>query len=97
MVVLSASDQISTSDLPDEILSASSTSAARGLCAVELPEDGISLEAVERELLLQALERSNWNQTQAARLLDLSRRTLIYRMEKHGLVRSGGTALADAG
>jgi len=31
----------------------------------------------------------NWNQTQAARYLDISRRTLIYRMEKHGLRREG--------
>ena len=51
--------------------------------------EGISLEAVERELLVRALEKFNWNQTQAARFLDISRRTLIYRMEKHHLVREG--------
>ena len=43
------------------------------------------LEAVEKELILRALKKSNWNQTQAARYLDLSRKTLIYRMEKYGL------------
>jgi DNA-binding NtrC family response regulator len=42
---------------------------------------------VERELLLRALEKFNWNQTQAARYLDISRRTLIYRIEKHRLIR----------
>ena len=38
-----------------------------------------------KELILRALQKFNWNQTHAARYLDLSRRTLIYRMEKFGL------------
>jgi Bacterial regulatory protein, Fis family len=42
---------------------------------LELPEEGVSLEAIERELLLRALERFKSNQTQAARYLDISRRT----------------------
>ncbi len=86
MVVLAGGDELTAADLPDELRAAP---AVRGSFAVQLPEEGISLEAVERELLLQALERANWNQTQAARYLDISRRTLIYRMEKHGLVRAG--------
>jgi two-component system NtrC family response regulator len=92
MVVLAAGDEITVADLPDEIRS---VPAPRGSHVVNLPEEGISLEAVERELLLQALERANWNQTQAARYLDISRRTLIYRMEKHNLVRAGTASLAD--
>lgn len=51
----------------------------------DLPPRGISLEAVERTLILKALEKCNWNQSQAARYLDLSRKTLIYRMEKFRL------------
>lgn len=43
------------------------------------------LEAAERELVLKALQRTGWNVTQAARLLGLSRDTLRYRIEKHGL------------
>ncbi len=49
------------------------------------PREGISLEEVERSYLLQALESSGWNITQAARLLGLSRDTLRYRIEKYGL------------
>jgi two-component system NtrC family response regulator len=45
------------------------------------------LEAVEKELIVRALEKFNWNQTHAAQYLDLSRKTLIYRMEKFGLRR----------
>ncbi|MEP6537209.1 MAG: sigma 54-interacting transcriptional regulator, partial [Bryobacteraceae bacterium] len=84
MVVLAGGEQISEADLPDEIRTAP---AVRGSFLMELPEEGISLETVERELLVGALERSGWNQTKAARYLDISRRTLIYRMEKYGLTR----------
>jgi two-component system NtrC family response regulator len=52
---------------------------------LELPDAGLSLEGVEKELILRALERFNGNQTQAAKYLDISRRTLIYRMEKYDL------------
>ena len=51
-----------------------------------------SAEAVEKELILKALRRFDGNQTKAAAFLDLSRRTLIYRMEKHGIHREPGEA-----
>jgi two-component system NtrC family response regulator len=54
---------------------------------MDIPEDGISLEGVERELLLRALKKADWNQSKAARYLDISRKTLIYRMEKYGINR----------
>lgn len=82
MVVLSASDEIEELDLPDEIREAT---PLRESLLLELPENGISLEAVERELLLRALEKFSGNQTQAARYLDISRRTLAYRMDKYAL------------
>ncbi len=84
LVVLAIGDDITDSDLPDEFRV---VSHPRDTFLLELPEEGISLEAVERELLVRALEKFNWNQTQAARYLDISRRTLIYRIEKHRLVR----------
>jgi DNA-binding NtrC family response regulator len=84
MVVLSAGDEITEADLPEQIRAAR---PVRDSVLLELPDEGISLEAVERELLVRALEKSAWNQSRAARYLDISRRTLIYRMEKHGLAR----------
>jgi len=84
MLVLSDGETITEGDLPDELRQASGPVSQSSLL-LELPEEGISLEAIERELLLRALERFNGNQTQAARYLDISRRTFIYRMEKHGL------------
>ena len=53
--------------------------------AVSLPPQGLSLEDVERSLLEQALQRSRFNKSQAARLLGLSRATLRYRLKKFGL------------
>lgn len=50
-----------------------------------LPEEGISLEALEKHLLRQALERAGGNQSRAARLLGLSRDTFRYRLEKYKL------------
>lgn len=51
---------------------------------LDLPPHGISLEGIEKSLILRALKKFNWNQSRAAKYLDLSRKTLIYRMEKFG-------------
>ncbi len=61
-----------------------------------IPADGLSLEALERALIVQALERSAGNKSLAARLLGLTRRTLYSRMEKHGLRRPGEAGEDDA-
>ena len=50
-----------------------------------LPPEGVNLEEVERQLLLQALERAGGNQTQAAQLLGINRDQVRYRIEKFGL------------
>jgi DNA-binding NtrC family response regulator len=55
---------------------------------IELPEDGLSLENVERDLVVQALTRTGWNQTKAAALLGLNRDQIRYRVEKFGLEKS---------
>ncbi len=51
----------------------------------EIPTDGLSLEDNERSLLARALEKTNGNQTQAARLLRVTRDTLRYKMKKFNL------------
>jgi DNA-binding NtrC family response regulator len=51
-----------------------------------LPPEGVDMEEVERQLLVQALERSHGNQSQAAQLLGLNRDQVRYRIEKFGLV-----------
>jgi transcriptional regulator with GAF, ATPase, and Fis domain len=51
----------------------------------KLPPEGANLDDVERQLLLQALDRSSWNQTHAGRLLGINRDQVRYRIEKFGL------------
>lgn len=82
LVVLTRGDEITVNDLPDFLRRERPTLEVLHL---ELPPQGISLETVEKELILRALQKFNWNQSQAARYLDLSRKTLIYRMEKYGV------------
>jgi DNA-binding NtrC family response regulator len=50
-----------------------------------IPDKGIDLEQVERRLVEMALEKSEGNVTRAARLLNLTRDTMRYRIEKYGL------------
>jgi DNA-binding NtrC family response regulator len=53
-----------------------------------LPESGVNLDEVERQLVTQALERAGGNQTQAAQLLGINRDQVRYRIEKFGLKAS---------
>ena len=56
-----------------------------GEVAIDFPPEGLSLEAVEKALLVRALAQAAGNQSAAARLLAISRDTLRYRMDKYGL------------
>ena len=59
-----------------------------GSAIVELPSDGVELYKVERELIEEALRRSGWNQSAAARMLSITRDTLRYKVKKYGLQES---------
>jgi len=59
--------------------------SGRWLPPLTIPEGGTSLEEVEHALVELALAQANGNQTQAARLLDISRDALRYKMKKFGL------------
>lgn len=54
---------------------------------VILPIKGLNLDELEKSLLMQSLARAKHNQTKAASLLGISRHTLRYRLEKHGLLQ----------
>jgi DNA-binding NtrC family response regulator len=54
---------------------------------IDLPASGINLERLERDLVVQALQRTGGNQTRAATLLGLNRDQVRYRIEKFGLPR----------
>jgi two-component system NtrC family response regulator len=80
-------DVIRVEDLPETIRQPRAREAAA--LPVSLPEAGLSLEEVEKELILRALQKHEWNQSRAARYLGITRHTLLYRMEKYGIARPG--------
>jgi two-component system response regulator AtoC len=63
-------------------------SNGRALPRLSIPEGGTSLEEVERAFVEMALRQAGGNQTHAARLLDISRDALRYKMKKFGLMRA---------
>jgi DNA-binding NtrC family response regulator len=83
VLIMRGGDTISLEELPEKIRG-DRKSGTR--LVVDLPEEGYSLEQLEREVVIEALERNNWNQSSAARFLRIPRHTLIYRMEKYGIV-----------
>jgi len=85
LLILRNGDIITFDDLPDKIRNNSPApgTAAHSGGVINLPDEGYSLEQLEREVVVQSLERNGWNQTAAARFLRIPRHTLIYRMEKY--------------
>ncbi|HEY8144782.1 MAG TPA: sigma 54-interacting transcriptional regulator, partial [Kofleriaceae bacterium] len=87
-LVLHAGGVVELEDLPERLRE---ESEMRGGPALPLPvtDGGLDVRQqiadVERASILAVLEACGGNQTHAARKLGLSRRALIYRMEKHGL------------
>jgi len=79
-LLLSEGDVIEPEDLPAAVRAG--IGAPRGPMDLEIPDAGIDLDALERGLILKALDKAAGNVSRAARLLGLSRRTLQYRMEK---------------
>lgn len=82
LVILAADGRITASDLPKEVIKG----AYSRKDAFILPAEGISLESVEEGFVRQALEISKGNQTQAAKLLGISRHALIYRIDKFKII-----------
>lgn len=83
LVILCQDETISKDQIPEELLEGEDME--RGKYTVSIPESGIDLKNLEKELIIQALEKKKWNQTQAAKLLNISRNSLIYSMHKYGI------------
>jgi transcriptional regulator of acetoin/glycerol metabolism len=79
--------RVTVEDLPSQF---HAKSRSQGRLVVQLPEEPFSLEELERNILVAALEKNGWNQTHAARYLGITRNTLIYRMQKYNLREAGG-------
>jgi two-component system, NtrC family, response regulator AtoC len=81
--ILEDSPLVTTRHLPADMLGVSQApGSSNGM--IVLPQDGISLDIVEAELARQAYERTDGNLTKAAKLLDISRDQLRYKLKKSG-------------
>lgn len=84
MLILSDGKQIGLNNLPAEIREfRQSRNPLKGL--FEIPDEGIVLVEVEQKLINNALKKAGGNQSKAARLLGLTRDTLLYRIKKYAL------------
>jgi len=80
--ILLAGQTIDPENLPHEF---NSCISAPTDSAFILPERGLQLDDLEADMIHQALARTNGNRSKSARLLGISRDTLLYRIQKHGL------------
>jgi two-component system response regulator AtoC len=85
-MILENEDYILPEHLPVEILSFDAKHMDAEAATISIPPGGLDIEEVERELIKQALDLAKWNQTRAARLLNLTRDALRYRMQKFGFL-----------
>jgi DNA-binding NtrC family response regulator len=81
-VLMAENDCIQPEDLPAEIHEEATQS---GRLPFEFPPEGISIEELERELIIKAMDRTGWVIAKAAPLLGMSYKTLQYRLEKFGI------------
>jgi two-component system response regulator AtoC len=83
-LLLCDADLVDVGSLPDNLQAKSG-----GTAAVGLPYDSLSIkraeEMIERELIRRALEKTGGNRTHAARLLEISHRSLLYKLKEYGL------------
>lgn len=83
-VVMGEGDAILLSDLPAAIRNIVPAYTNESVIN-RIPADGVSLDQIQKDLIIKALQQTKGNQTKAAKMLDISRRQLQYRMEKYGI------------
>jgi transcriptional regulator with GAF, ATPase, and Fis domain len=83
MVVLFSGRTVLPTNLPRELQTAQAAHAGRE--GFTLPDRGISLDELEAQMIRQALDKTLGNRSRAARLLGLTRDTLLYRIKKYAI------------
>ncbi len=81
LVLRKNDDVVESEDIPDHI----KIKQIYSPISLEIPDEGINLEEIEKTLIINALNKAKHNQTRAAELLRISRQTLIYRMQKYNI------------
>ena len=86
-IILGGEDTLMLEQLPLEIVTQSAAPTSRQSTVFKLPPEGVDIEEVEKELIRQALEVSDGNQSKAAKLLNLGIDAFRYRMKKFGYLK----------
>ncbi|GIX44874.1 MAG: sigma-54-dependent Fis family transcriptional regulator [Candidatus Hydrogenedentota bacterium] len=85
LVIRAKDDVITRAQVESVGLMQAPVSAPSTPAPISLPEEGIALEEVERQLVVEALNRTGWNQKEAAALLRISVDRMHSRIKKYGL------------
>jgi DNA-binding NtrC family response regulator len=91
-MILETKEFIGLDDLPQAIrapsedVDGSGPAGGAGIADFELPDGGYGLRKMEEQMVRQALEKTEGNQSRAAELLDISRDSLRYKMRKLGML-----------
>jgi len=86
-IILGNDETLLLEHLPLEIVARASVQGGAPMSAFRLPPEGIDIEEVEKELIRQALEITEWNQSKAAKKLTLGIDAFRYRMKKFGYLK----------
>lgn len=86
MLLLRESDALTGRDLPARLRPSAVSTPSQGL-PFTLPEGELDLRALERDIILAALEKMDGNQSATARYLKIPRHVLTYRLDKYGITR----------
>jgi len=88
MVILTEHDYIDVEDLPERIAGRTGSSQ---MIQTFVPDEGFSLSTAvnefERQLIINALEKTGWIKNRAAKLLNMNRTTLVEKIKKQGIER----------
>lgn len=88
-MILEDGPEIGAEAFPIDVTTRAEPTSSVEMPDLSIPPSGTSLERVEEELIRQALSRTGGNQTRAAKLLDISRDALRYKMKKFHLQETG--------
>jgi transcriptional regulator with PAS, ATPase and Fis domain len=80
-IIICESEKITLKDIHDEL----NSSSVKNIFDIEIPDEGINYEELEKELLKKALIKSNFVIAKAAKLMGMSYDTFWYRLKKFGL------------
>ena len=84
LLVTCPNGRITSHDLPDEVREEADQAPGSTVVLKELPDGGVSLQEVEKELILKTLKMTSWNKAAAARVLGITRRLLYLRLSQYG-------------